>query len=543
MSRLSFLIFSFFFTFFTLNAIAGTPARITRIQAGWGTSPAPLPYSKNYYQQWISNKSNQARFMTYAVPRTASGVTTIPKPRPLVATITPQSLSKALAKRARAGAAFLPPPVKLALFAAGLAEIGCEVSQLCWKTDYTEGDPTMQRYPAVKKTVQSFTCHLGSPAAPPVGSVTTSKPITSEELRDLRRQCAPKVAGQMENNCPASRKCGTSGAPTYNYTPQGATVSLGYKLWSDQSTCQGTMSVMYCTADVAIMDSGFQTVNTCPPDTSTLGNVPRILEYSKVYGDFCVLPWYPKPVTDTAILPTIKTGPIDGFDPADLINPDGTPDPDMFENPEFPSGLSDQFYDAADSIIQGTAQTSDPLAPNYMTSNTYNTMITQITNWVDNRAFYDPFSGTEHQPSQPETNPNPTDPAPGEMSWDDFPGITQAQYEQSNEAWASAVDQSKNAESVELDTEAQKENFLEWINSLPQNPVEMQLMDYLILPTSGTCIGFTVYGSAGGVSIPIKVDQHCPPYEAWGRPVVSWFISMLTILQIFHIFRRTVEVI
>lgn len=536
-------IFTFLFVLLiTFSSVAGTPARITRIQAGWGSSPAPLPYSKNYYQQWISNKSNQARFMTYAVPRTASGVTTIPKPRPLVATITPQSLSKALAKRARAGAAFLPPPVKLALLAAGLAEIGCEATQLCWKTDYTEGDPTMQRYPAVKKTVQSFTCHLGSPAAPPVGSVTTSKPITSEELRDLRRQCAPKVAGQMENNCPSSRKCGTSGAPTYNYTPQGATVSLGYKMWSDQSTCQGTMTVMYCTADVAIMDAGFQTVNTCPPDTSTLGNVPRILEYSKVYGDFCVLPWYPKPVTDTAILPTIKTGPIDGFDPADLINPDGTPDPDMFENPEFPSGLSDQFYDAADSIIQGTAQTSDPSAPNYMTSNTYNTMITQITNWVDNRAFYDPFSGTEHQPTQP--NPTPTDPSPGQMSWDDFPGITQSQYEQSNNQWALQVDPSLKAENVESATSKLEDNFLDMVESVDQTmPFETaEFFGYFTLPTTGQCSGFTIPTFINGRNLPVVVDQHCPPYEDWGRPLISWFISLLTVLNIFHIFRRTLEI-
>lgn len=214
----------------------------------------------------------------------------------------------------------------------------------------------------------------------------------------------------------------------------------------------------------------------------------------------------------------------------------GLPRPDAFENPTL-DPVSDAFADAAEAIANGTVQHTNPTGQGYVPAEMMPNLLVQINNWHEGDTFVDVFNGKTITPEAPP--PEKTD-----IDWSKFPGITKAQYEASNNAWGSAATSGKPDINSEIDKLTQEQQKLtDFINEpTPNLPYEIDFPALFQLPTSGQCRGFTVTGSIRGVSSPIVVDKHCPPYEAWGRPVIEWFLGIMTIFQCFHIFRRTIEV-
>lgn len=214
----------------------------------------------------------------------------------------------------------------------------------------------------------------------------------------------------------------------------------------------------------------------------------------------------------------------------------GLPRPDAFEDPQF-DPVSKAFADAAEAIANGTVQHDNPNGDGYVPRDMMPNVLIQINNWHEGNTFIDPFTGKEVQPEAPPAEETPID-------WSKFPGITKAQYEASNNAWGQAAVNGKPDINSELDKLTQEQQKLtDFINEpLPDLPYEIDFPSLFQLPTTGQCRGFTVTGSVSGTELPIIVDKHCPPYEAWGRPVIDWFLGIMTIFQCFHIFRRTIEV-
>ncbi len=214
----------------------------------------------------------------------------------------------------------------------------------------------------------------------------------------------------------------------------------------------------------------------------------------------------------------------------------GLPRPDAFEDPTY-DPVSPAFANAAEAIANGTVQHDNPNGDGYVPREMMPNLLVQINNWHEGNTFTDIFTGKEVQPDAPP-------PEESNIDWSKFPGITKAQYEASNNAWGNAAVNGKPDINSELDKLTQEQQKLtDFINEpLPDLPYEIDFPSLFQLPTTGQCRGFTVTGSIRGSELPIIVDKHCPPYDAWGRPVIDWFLGIMTIFQCFHIFRRTIEV-
>lgn len=282
----------------------------------------------------------------------------------------------------------------------------------------------------------------------------------------------------------------------------------------------------------------------CPPDGPAFTEY-NILVSTGTDSAVCVKPFEPTfkpvPVTPEWIETQIDANP-DPVKNSDVGLDDfvdwetGLPRPDAFEDPQF-DPVSKAFADAAEAIANGTVQHDNPNADGYVPRDMMPNLLVQINNWHEGNTFTDIFTGKQVQPEAPPAEES-------QIDWTKFPGITKAQYEASNNAWGNAAVNGKPDINSELDKLTQEQQKLtDFINEpLPDLPYEIDFPSLFQLPTTGQCRGFTVRGSISGTELPIIVDTHCPPYEAWGRPVIDWFLGIMTIFQCFHIFRRTIEV-
>lgn len=214
----------------------------------------------------------------------------------------------------------------------------------------------------------------------------------------------------------------------------------------------------------------------------------------------------------------------------------GQPYDSLFDDVRF-DDVSEKFANAAESIMNGTAQTSDPSnTKTYIPPDVYNVTVTNVNNWFEGNTFTDTFTQQNIKPDDGQTPDGiPTD-------WKDFPGITQKQYEASNERWGSSAMQDIGKPNLEAEEDAAFDQVKNFIEKPTADPFSFKLADFVDLPTSGSCRGFTIEVPLSSKPITLAVDQHCPPYDAWGRPLVEWFLGILTIIQLFRIFQRTLEV-
>jgi len=213
----------------------------------------------------------------------------------------------------------------------------------------------------------------------------------------------------------------------------------------------------------------------------------------------------------------------------------GAPIPDLFDKPTV-EDVSPAFRDAAEGAARGTSQSNNPSAPHYIPPDKVQDFYRELEKWYNGEPFQDVFTGKPIEPTKPAPEPTKTD-------WTDFPGITQGQYEDSNNKWGN--ESANKAPDIKSDIDAVQKSFDELKEIIKDEPKEVpfELNPFkLINFPHGGCKGFSVDASLRGEPKTILVDQHCPPYDAWGRPIVEWILGVFTLLHIFNIARRALEV-
>ncbi|MDD4864858.1 MAG: hypothetical protein PHE38_12725 [Alishewanella agri] len=226
----------------------------------------------------------------------------------------------------------------------------------------------------------------------------------------------------------------------------------------------------------------------------------------------------------------------------------GKPNADFFDNPKS-TPISPRLSDAFTDVASGVAQSNNPSAPHYYPPDVINDIIEAREKFHQREPFVDPLTNTTVTPDPGENTVNPPYAPPVtvnleglvvevevDMNWDEFPGITQEQYEQSNDKLSDAYD------SVELpDFESIDGDFIDTISQNPDLPFSPFNFGDIWPIQGGQCTGFDVSMSVRGETKQVTMDKHCPPYNEWAHPLIAWFLQLLTLLHIFHLFSRMIS--
>lgn len=530
----NFLIFLFvsslvFFSGFSFAAPAKVSAVIP-VKFNSRGLHAPVPYSQQMMQRgWT-------RVPTMNLPFTFSGGSKFNPTR-----VSKKSLARSIGGMA-ARAKGIPPQIKVAMILYGAYEANCAIGNyptLCMDTPLDE-ENIPEDFPfSTASKIQGTVCNTNVKGVYTEFelrgqkngwdcTIEANKNYAEADLLHAFRNadCKPVVKSTMETGIMYQERRlvqTESGLVCGDYGSQKAwSVNAAVKEWKE--------------------------ILVCPPEpTGVAGtdaeNAKRTLKVVHVNSNGstesrCYNPSQPNPITPAWIEDQINGNPepVSGLDITDFVDPTtGAPDPNLFENPTV-DDVSPAFRDAAEAAARGTLQSDNPNAEGYVPPDLYQSFVVNLNNWYEGNSFTDVFTNKPVEPEVPQPEPTPTD-------WTDFPGITQKQYEASNNAWGqSATNGAADIESELSKVETEFTKLTDEINNIPDSlPYpDINLADLVLFP-SGGCTGFTVDVTLAGEPKTISVDKHCPPYEAWGRPFVEWVLSILTILVIFHIFRRTLE--
>ena len=501
---------------------------------------APVPYNQQLMQRgWT-------RVPTLNLPFTyAGGAGQNPRYQPTK--VTKKSLARALGYAA-GRAANMTPAGKALLIAYGAYEANCiteNYPSLCVSDEFDPNSDLSQidDFQLAKQVTNAFCATASAPSGGAVKTYGCGYSQHEAYSKALTAYLSDKNA----------QPCGNVLSCSYSLKTQTPPVSAAFQLsWSEKCNIKpdGSYDVCHFKVDSGYVNFGYNTQNTwyvCPPED--LNNPIRHEMLSKyTVGPYkfdgtqrCYKPSLEFPVTPEWIQEQ------DAKDPTKLPNSDvglddfvdwetGLPRPDAFEEPTY-DPVSPAFAEAAEAIANGTVQHNNPNAPGYVPREMMPNLLVQINNWHEGNTFIDVYSGKEVKPDTPP-------PEESKIDWSKFPGITKAQYEASNNAWGkSAADQAPNINDEISKGEEEFTKLKETINDVPaETPFVMDFADLVIFP-SGGCKGFTVAASLAGQPKSIIVDKHCPPYDAWGRGFIEWILFVATAFQIFHIFRRTLEVV
>jgi hypothetical protein len=519
-----FLFILLLFPFF-LSAEPGKVVGVIPVKFGSKGMHAPVPYSQQIMQRgWT-------RVPTVNLPLSnPSGK----NPRYQPTKMTKRSIARSLGYLAgRAGN--LTPATKAMLIGYGAYEANCVTQNypsLCF-----DGPEEVGTECALGEVYQDIGCAVSAPSTrlwrADVSHGSVRQVFSRKDLKDAQKMaCNWFLQASAKDTNSSFREC--TGGRGFKYKECNWVVKDG------KTVCDFTGSWKYGNAN----GSDWQADSTeyyCPPDD------PRYEEFSVLRGkgnqSKCTKDFdkrKPKtPLDADWIEDKINENPrpLDDIGLDDFVDWEtGKPRPDAFENPTV-DRVSDAFADAAEAVATGTVQHTNPNGKGYVPAEMMPNLIVQINNWHEGNTFTDIFDNRQVTPETPPAEESKID-------WDKFPGITKKQYEASNDTWGNAAVNGKPTIETELEKLTEEQQKLnDFINEpTPDLPYEIDFPALFQLPTTGQCRGFTVTGSIRGVASPIVVDKHCPPYEAWGRPVIEWFLGIMTIFQCFHIFRRTIEV-
>lgn len=528
------------FCILSFASIAGEPAKVVGVipvKFNSKGNHAPLPYSQQMMQRgWAS-------FPARVVPLSGGA------PRFNPVRVAKPNLIRTLSRLAHtAGKMF--PAGKYLLAAYGAYEANCidqVVPSLCVGSPFDTSTATIQDGVPANKGTSCTPKTIRAPA-----------PDSRKEVNQADFN-AWKAAIEKENStvCPASTStirydsCSRSLTMDYSMPACGSTapVPITRTIKYQQKTSEFTYQAPYnggwrpnppyseqhvFTATFTVVEWGQSQSTTC--DDPKFPNGPLKFDGK----DFCFPLNEELPVTPEWLEEQIAKQPNPfynndiGLD--DFVDWEtGAPHPDLFDNPTF-DPVSPTFADAAESIATGQVQHDNPNAEHYVPREMMPNLLVQINNWYEGNSFTDVFTGQQIKPDEPPKEQTPID-------WSKFPGLTKGQYEQVNNQWGNAAAQGKDLRTEEQQLKDEQQKLTDFIESPPPafsgQPI---LLDFVSLPTSGGCKGFTIPASIRGEQKSITVDQHCPPYNDWGQPVVSWLLSIYTMLLCFQIFRRTLEV-
>lgn len=219
--------------------------------------------------------------------------------------------------------------------------------------------------------------------------------------------------------------------------------------------------------------------------------------------------------------------------------PDGSVDDDYFSDADTtfdptvsPNNIPmtfDELSKYVDWIRSGKAQTTDPLAPYYITPSNYQFTQNYINN-IDNSVT------------------NNTSGAVAPQQTTSSSAMTQTQYEESNKKadteQATALNTAMNPlTNVLTQYNADKQFMIDKITSPTEPPAAMPDIFTWAWPT-GSCQGFilkfNIYVPYIGVlSMDKLVNEHCPPYDEWAHPALFWFFNIITGLYLFRLWDKT----
>lgn len=514
----NFLIFlSGFLLTFLPGISCAAPAKVTTvIPVNFNSKGlhAPVPYNQQLMQRgWT-------RVPTMNLPFTFSGGSKFNPTR-----VSKTSLARSLG-RAAGNVAKLNPAAKLALAAYGAYELNCmsgSYPAMCYTGQWDGNIPPpgaehVAPYDGILTKCSAYTGDIFVLK----GSKTAYDCAVEGKSRYQSLRMAQLNQGR---ECPSRV---TANFPNYWRVQD----------YAGNPTCFPSGSEYAMNAGTSV--AGVVTGKACPPEDEDSIRFTKMatIVVAGVETERCYNPETPVPVTPEWVEEKVNENPapIADLSTADFIDPTtGAPDPNLFENPTV-DDVSDAFREAAEAAARGTLQSENPNAEGYVPPDIYQDFVINLNNWYEGNTFTDVFTNKPVEPDAPPAETVKTD-------WTDFPGITQKQYEASNNAWAqSATSGAADIQSELSKVETEFSKLTDEINNIPDSlPYpDINLADLVLFP-SGGCTGFTVDVTLAGQPKTISVDKHCPPYEAWGRPFVEWVLSILTILVIFHIFRRTLE--
>lgn len=358
--------------------------------------------------------------------------------------------------------------------------------------------------------------------------------LTHADAEQIRRQCEQLGSGWV------SFSCGVSSTSTNNGSFFAATY---YKKIDD--TCSSDPTPQYQISAI----TNFQLLPAQPYCPEGFSNGPANIDGSKICFAPLPDPSEVKDVTLDDLRDWMAENPYI-FDnlPDDVLKDHNTgkPDDTFFDRPKH-TPISPPLSDAFESLGTGLAQDNNPSAPHYIPPELKPEVEAARDKFHQGEPFTDPFTNTTVTPEPTPTDPDPYTP-PAEvtvnldgltvdvnvdMKWDEFPGLTQDQYEESNDKLATAF------EGVEMPGVEQADS--DFIDSIGQNPdLPFSPFDFGTLwpITGGQCTGFVVTMAVRGDTKAVMMDKHCPPYNEWAHPLIAWFLQLLTALHIFHLFSR-----
>ncbi|MBU2871531.1 hypothetical protein [Colwellia sp. E2M01] len=292
-------------------------------------------------------------------------------------------------------------------------------------------------------------------------------------------------------------------------------------------------------------------VYSCPPDSSPSHAVP--------YQGNCVQ----QEVFDTyhpskATLPEMATALSDSMTSDPYADWDWKPFMER-ENDEFISSdsvdsvneplVSDQFNEYLKSVASGNYQTTNPDLPNYVPSEFVKPTQAAIKATEEGQPLVDPTTDDIVNPDITNTTPVTPDTTPSNITIN-FPEddtISQTEYEQSVNKFFD--DFGSAAESTQANTDSMLETARgddsDFIDSLegditnadfPELPFIKDLWPNV---NTGQCIPFTLNVSLRGQPKNIVFDKHCPPYNTYVNPMLTYFLYIITALYTLHLAGRT----
>ncbi|MEW6995967.1 hypothetical protein AADZ84_17165 [Colwelliaceae bacterium MEBiC 14330] len=226
--------------------------------------------------------------------------------------------------------------------------------------------------------------------------------------------------------------------------------------------------------------------------------------------------------------------------------------PDSIDSVNQPN-VSDQFNEYLKSVASGNHQSSSPDLPNYVPAEFVQPTQAAIKATEQGQPLVDPTTDdiidpdiTQPDPA-PTPTPNPNLPYEITVNVPEDDTISQTEYEQSNakffEDFKAAADPSTQEIETLLKTSADGDkDFIDSLTTDVTNadiPALPLIADLWPNVSTGQCIPFTLNVSLRGQPKTITFDKHCPPYNTYVNPILTYFLYIITALYVLHLAGRT----
>jgi hypothetical protein len=256
----------------------------------------------------------------------------------------------------------------------------------------------------------------------------------------------------------------------------------------------------------------------------------------------------------TALSDSMTDDPYSGWDWKPFSERENDPflSPDSVDAVNEPQ-VSDQFNDYLKSVASGNYQTSSPESPDYVPAEFVKPTQAAIKATEDGQPLIDPTTDEIIEPDvttpdpTPVTTPNPNTPYEITVNIPEDDTISQTEYEQSNQMFFDDFQSAADPSTQQVDTLLQTakdgdESFIDSLNpdvldaDIPALPI---IADLWPTASTGQCIPFSLDVSLQGKPKKITFDKHCPPYNLYVNPMLTYFLYIITGLYVLHLAGRT----